>query len=422
MVLSRRKSIEPIALYVGTGQVKGLQKFIAVAPWQSRRRPGRDPGRLRRRLAPSAARHADRRRRRPRRVGLRQEGDQERRRRPPAQRPTRQGGQLPGRRVPDRVTPAAPPAGSPAVPARVLVRGGAAARAVPRPISPRASRSGPSPRSPPRWSATSPCWGRRSWTGSPPTRSMARTGPARRVGALGPALRDGGAANTTAGPVDPASCVPAYSGRGQPPRRPRREAVRRGGRSRPTCRPKPGSAPGARGGGRAAGLRVRGGAGLGGPPPPAGPPIWLLIRRSLEADARGQVLRQQRRCGDVAGGVGVGGLQSSPGGGILRGRQELPGDGAVRDAVVGRLAPPYDAGRVGASVRDPDAAGLEKKIPELTLDRTVRLLEAALREPILRLPRAIALVAYHIRRNKVAKASHDKTWKEKHRGVIFLRL
>jgi hypothetical protein len=49
-------------------------------------------------------------------------------------------------------------------------------------------------------------------------------------------------------------------------------------------------------------------------------------------------------------------------------------------------------------------------------------LEAAFREPILRLPRAIALVAYHIRRNKVAKASHDKAWKEKHRGVIFLRL
>jgi SRSO17 transposase len=30
-----RKSIEPIALCVGNGQVSGLQKFIAVAPWQS---------------------------------------------------------------------------------------------------------------------------------------------------------------------------------------------------------------------------------------------------------------------------------------------------------------------------------------------------------------------------------------------------
>jgi hypothetical protein len=56
------------------------------------------------------------------------------------------------------------------------------------------------------------------------------------------------------------------------------------------------------------------------------------------------------------------------------------------------------------------------------LDRTVRLLEAALSESMLSLALATALVDYHIRRNKVAKASHDKTWKGKHKGVIFLRL
>jgi len=52
----------------------------------------------------------------------------------------------------------------------------------------------------------------------------------------------------------------------------------------------------------------------------------------------------------------------------------------------------------------------------------VRLLEAAWAEPELRLGRAIALVDYHVRRNEVAKASHDKTWKKKHRKVKFLRL
>ncbi len=35
MCCPERKSIEPIALCTGTGQVSGLQKFIAVAPWQS---------------------------------------------------------------------------------------------------------------------------------------------------------------------------------------------------------------------------------------------------------------------------------------------------------------------------------------------------------------------------------------------------
>ena len=62
-----------------------------------------------------------------------------------------------------------------------------------------------------------------------------------------------------------------------------------------------------------------------------------------------------------------------------------------------------------------------KKVPELTLDRAVRLLEAALSEPELRLPRASALVDYHVRRNEVARKSHAKTWRAKHRRVKFLR-
>jgi hypothetical protein len=52
----------------------------------------------------------------------------------------------------------------------------------------------------------------------------------------------------------------------------------------------------------------------------------------------------------------------------------------------------------------------------------VRLLEAALERPGLRLERAIGVVDYHVRRNKVAKASHDKTWKKKHKKVKYLRL
>ena len=52
----------------------------------------------------------------------------------------------------------------------------------------------------------------------------------------------------------------------------------------------------------------------------------------------------------------------------------------------------------------------------------MRLLEAALEEPALRLPGAAALVDYHVRRNEVARTSHAKTWRAKHRGVNFLRL
>jgi hypothetical protein len=52
----------------------------------------------------------------------------------------------------------------------------------------------------------------------------------------------------------------------------------------------------------------------------------------------------------------------------------------------------------------------------------VRLLRSALAEPELTVERAIALVEYHDRRNKIAKASHDKTWHAKHEGVKYLLL
>ena len=52
----------------------------------------------------------------------------------------------------------------------------------------------------------------------------------------------------------------------------------------------------------------------------------------------------------------------------------------------------------------------------------MRLLEAAFEEPLMRLDRAVKLVSYHIRRNNVAKTSHDKTWREKHNEAKYLRL
>ena len=58
----------------------------------------------------------------------------------------------------------------------------------------------------------------------------------------------------------------------------------------------------------------------------------------------------------------------------------------------------------------------------MTLDRTVRLLRSALATRVMPLEEAIRLVEYHVRRNKIAKASHDKTWYAKHEGVKFLLL
>ena len=52
----------------------------------------------------------------------------------------------------------------------------------------------------------------------------------------------------------------------------------------------------------------------------------------------------------------------------------------------------------------------------------MRLLRSALAKPEMTVEVAIALVDYHARRNKVEKASHDKMWLAKHKGVKFLLL
>ena len=49
------------------------------------------------------------------------------------------------------------------------------------------------------------------------------------------------------------------------------------------------------------------------------------------------------------------------------------------------------------------------------MDRAVWLLRSALPENHLTPERAILLMDYHINRNKIARASHEKTWREKHK-------
>ena len=168
--------------------------------------------------------------------------------------------------------------------------------------------------------------------------------------------------NTTVWTEDPAGCIPPYGGRGRVPTRPSRESVA----SVVAVAVGPGArgvadAASPRGGQGAAGLRVRRGPGLGGAPRRGRPAGLAAGAAVVGADARGQVLHQQRRRLDAAGGAGGGGLHAARGRGLLRGRQELPGDGAVRDAVVGRLAPSHELGGDGSSVHHADAARPEKK-------------------------------------------------------------
>ena len=60
-----------------------------------------------------------------------------------------------------------------------------------------------------------------------------------------------------------------------------------------------------------------------------GPPIWLVIRRSLGEDAGSVVLRFQRECGHAVASVGDGQRHALPRGRVLRGWEDAPGHGRL---------------------------------------------------------------------------------------------
>jgi SRSO17 transposase len=228
---------------------------------------------------------------------------------------------------------------------------------------------------------------------------------------------------TTVWAADPASCIPPYSGRGQPPKRPRRAAV---------CSVAELAARLPADGWRA--MQVREGAV--GPlvfefaavrawavrHRKPGPPIWVLIRRSLEEEPE---VKYYVSNGDAETPLGVMALVA-----CTRHRVEDFFEdcksylGMAQYETRSWFGWHHHMTLVGLAhlFVTLTRRRLQRHVPELTLDRTVRLLEAALEEPELKLPRAVALVDYHVRRNRVAEASHNKTWKEKHKGVRYLRL
>lgn len=62
---------------------------------------------------------------------------------------------------------------------------------------------------------------------------------------------------------------------------------------------------------------------------------------------------------------------------------------------------------------------LQKAVPELTLDLALRVMKSALPQPTLTQEDALAIMEYHLERNRKAKASHRKSWLERHKNVEF---
>lgn len=58
----------------------------------------------------------------------------------------------------------------------------------------------------------------------------------------------------------------------------------------------------------------------------------------------------------------------------------------------------------------------------MTLDRAVRVLRGALGGGPTPLVMAIRVMEYYIERNEVARACHEKAWREKHQSVEIVLL
>jgi SRSO17 transposase len=228
--------------------------------------------------------------------------------------------------------------------------------------------------------------------------------------------------NTTVWTEDPATCVPGYGGRGRVPTVPTRESVASvvlvaselSGEAWKTLKIREGAkGPLAFEFAAVRVWAVRHGQ--------AGPPVWLLVRRSLDSTPE---IKYYISNGDASTPLGV--LAE-----VACTRHAVEDYFEDAKSYLG-MAEYETRSWVGwhhhmslvamahlfitLTRRD-----LKKKTPELTLDRTVRLLQRAFEVPGLRLDLAVLLMDYHIRRNEVARRSHTKTWWARHKKVKLQR-
>jgi SRSO17 transposase len=150
----------------------------------------------------------------------------------------------------------------------------------------------------------------------------------------------------------------------------------------------------------------------------AGPPLWLLIRRSLErepevkyylsnaepdiplrtmAQVTGVRWRVEEFFEDAKGQLGMAQYEA---------RSWTSWHHHMSLVALAHLY-------VTQTERD-----LKRKVPELTLDMAMRLLRAALVRPHLSLQDADDLVEYHLAHNRQAKKSHRKRWLAKHLKTV----
>lgn len=225
---------------------------------------------------------------------------------------------------------------------------------------------------------------------------------------------------TTVWTADPATPVPPSGGRGCRPRRPRRDAVRS---VQAVAESLPAEAwhtyqlrEGACGplvfqfaAVRVWAVRHR----------KPGPPTWLVIRRSLAADPEVKYYVSNAAAGTPLERMAlVTGCRYRVEEFFQEGKSYL---GMAQYEARSWTSWHHHMSLVGLAhlLVTLTRLRLKKKTPELTLDLALRLWRSALPRPTLTDEDAIAVVDYHLQRNRVAKASHRKSWLKRHSKAEF---
>ena len=150
----------------------------------------------------------------------------------------------------------------------------------------------------------------------------------------------------------------------------------------------------------------------------AGPPLWLLIRRSLEAKPEVKYYLSNAAADTPLETMAL--VSGS------RGRVE-----EFFEDAKGQLGMSQYEARSWTSWHHhmslvalahlfvtQTRRDLKRDVPELTLDMAMHLLRSALPRPRLSLDDAMELVDYHLARNHQARESHRKSWLAKHKNIV----
>ena len=226
--------------------------------------------------------------------------------------------------------------------------------------------------------------------------------------------------NTTVWTVDPATQVPPHQGNGRPPSRPRRDSVRSVKAVAASLPADAWQAYQLREGAcgplvfefaavRVWAVRHR----------KPGPPIWLLVRRSLEAKPEIKYYVCHAPADTPVETLAlVSGCRYRVEEYLQEGKSYL---GMSQYEARGWASWHHHMSLVAVAhlLVTLTRLTLKKKTPRMTVDLALRVLLSALPQPTLTEDEAIDIIEYHLRRNEIAQTSHRKTWLENHKNVRY---